>query len=123
MNMELQMTTATVTETTVVPAAKKNSVLFPAVFRLALLVGPEAIIMKTMSHSPVMMLLAGFAVLALWLSVDIGPFRAAGAPKRQKKASQPAGKYARNLTKAQWWSYLFCRLVIVVALLHSRTNI
>jgi hypothetical protein len=120
MNMELQMTTAN--ETTVAPAAKKNSVLFGAVTRLALLVGPEALIMKTLSHSPIIMLVAGLVVLALWLSVDIGPFRAAGAPKHTVKR-QSVSTYAQNATKAQWWSYLFCRMVIVLALLHSKVTV
>jgi hypothetical protein len=119
MNMELQMTT--VNETKVASLPKKPSVLFPALLRLALLVGPEAVIMKTLSHNPLVMLIAGIAVLALWLSVDIGPFRAAGSPKRVK--TQSAAKYAQNLTKAQWWSYLFCRMVIVFALLHSKANV
>ena len=117
--MELPMTTAN--QTTVAPAAKKSA-LSGAALRLALLVVPEAIIMKTLAHSPIVMLVAGIVVLALWLSVDIGPFRAASAPKQVAKR-QPITSFAQNLSKAQWWSYLFCRLVIVFALLHSKVTV
>jgi hypothetical protein len=119
MNMELPMTTAN--ETTVAPSAKKPSVLSGALLRLSLLVGPEALIMKTLAHSPIVMVIAGLVVLALWLSVDIGPFRAGKAKQQAKR--QPLTSYAQNMTKAQWWSYLFCRVVIVFALLHAKVNI
>jgi len=120
MNMELQMTT--VNQPAAAPAAKKSPVLFGALFRLALLVGPEAVIMKTLAHSPIVMIVAGLAVLAFWLSVDIGPFRAGSAPKQEVKR-QPIKTFTQNLSKAQWWSYLFCRLVIVFALLHSKVTV
>ncbi len=119
MNMELPMTTAN--QMTHKPAAKKGAVLFVALFRLALLVGPEALIMKTLAHSPVLCVLAGLVVLGLWLTVDVWPFRPATAARPATR--QTAATYAQNLTKAQWWSYLFCRMVIIVAIFHSKLTV
>jgi hypothetical protein len=56
--------------------------------------------------------------------VDIWPFRAARAPvaaPAPQKRAEPA--FSQNLTKAQWWSYLFCRVIVFAALLHSKLSI
>jgi hypothetical protein len=84
--------------------------------------------MKFLAHSPVAMLIAGITVLALWLSVDIGPFKAPSAPAAVRpvaaKPAKPAmGEYVRNLTKVTWWSQLFFRTIIVLAMFHSKLHI
>lgn len=102
----------------------KGSVAFIALFRLALLLGPETLVVKTMGHSPLVCLVACVAVLSFWLSVDIWPFRPASVASVSRPAAKPVtATYAQNLTKAQWWSYLFCRVIIFFALFHSKLTV
>ena len=102
----------------------KGSIAFIALFRLALLVGPEALLVKTLAHSPLICVVACVAMLSLWLSVDIWPFRPASVANASRPVSQPKTTvYAQNMTKAQWWSYLFCRVVIFCALFHSKLTV
>ncbi len=106
------------------PGNNKGSVAFIALFRLALLVGPETLLVKTLGHSPLVCVVACVAVLSLWLSVDIWPFRPAAAANASRQSAQPTtAMYVRNLTKAQWWTHLFCRVVIFIALFHSKLTV
>jgi hypothetical protein len=104
----------------------KWSVALIAMFRLALLVGPEILLVKSLAHNPLICVLAAIAYLSLWLSVDVWPFRVAPAVPAAKVAGQPETAkavrpvYAQNLTKAQWLSHLFCRVIIFFALFHSK---
>jgi hypothetical protein len=100
----------------------KWSVALIAMFRLALLVGPEILLVKSLAHNPLICVVAAIAYLSLWLSVDVWPFRVKlatpAAEAAPAKAARPA--FAQNLTKAQWLSHLFCRAIIFFALFHSK---
>ena len=105
-------------------AGNTGSVAFLALFRLALLVGPETVVVKALSHSPVVCVLAAVVVLGVWLSVDVWPFRAetpvlAMAPVAPKVARA----YPRNMTKAQWLNCILCQAFVYVALLHAKLTI
>jgi len=105
------------------PAVKNASLDINAFYRLALLVVPEAVVMMALSHAPVLCVLAGLGILALWLTVDVGPFRAS-SPKPAPQAAAGQGRsFLRNMAKAQWWSYFFCKAVIAFALMHSKITI
>ena len=92
-----------------------------ALFRLALLVGPMAILVIVLWHNPFICALLCLAVLFIWLSVDVGPFRANRSAKAvERETPRPAH---RNITKLQWWSCLFCRIVVFFALFHSKLTI
>jgi hypothetical protein len=105
-------------------AGNKGFVVLIAFFRLTLLIGPEALAVKFLGHSPVVCTLSCLALLFVWFSVDVWPFRpanaAAPAPAQVKRAEP---RFAQNLTKAQWWSYLFCRIIVFFALFHSKLSI
>jgi hypothetical protein len=86
-------------------ARQTELVALNAMFRLVLLVAPEVTIFKTMSHSPVLSLLAAITVLVVWLSVDVWPFRASvatpalvplGARQARAAHSEKLGKARRN---------------------------
>src|ERR1700733_9156227 len=84
----------------------KGLVVLVALFRLALLVGPEILLVKSLSRNPLICVLSAVAFLAIWLSVDVWPFRVSPAVSTAE-SSRPAPKaartaYAQNLTKAQW---------------------
>ena len=66
---------------------KQGSVAFIALFRLALLLGPEALVINALGHNRIVCILACAVVLAIWLSVDVWPFRAASA-----KVARPEDK-------------------------------
>jgi hypothetical protein len=105
-------------------ASRNASVATGALVRLALLVGPETVVMKTLAHNPVACVLLGLLVLALWLSVDIGPFRAKVAKPAAEPASvRPTSAVLPRLTRVQFWTYLFCKLAIVCAMFHSKISI
>src|ERR1700759_5198271 len=103
-------------------AASKSSLLFPALFRLALLVGPEVALVKFTLVNPVICVLVAVAYLALWLSVDVGPFRASRPVAAAKTARTEPSVY-RNLSKAQWVSHLFCKVIILFAMFHSKFTV
>jgi hypothetical protein len=120
MNMESQLKTQNQQ-----PASQTGSVVFVALFRLALLVMPEVTIFKTMSQSPVLSLLAAIVVLAVWLSVDVWPFRAiTTAPVMVPALARPARVvHSERLAKAQRWNGIMCRVLIFCVLLHSKFTI
>jgi hypothetical protein len=107
--------------------SSKVYVAMTALYRLALLVGPEVATIKLLGYAPFVCFFACVLILGFWLSVDIGPFRAASAVANTSRAvvKQPMAvtSYAQNLGKAQWWSYLFCRIVVFVMLFHSKLMI
>jgi hypothetical protein len=122
MSEDLNMESHLKTQNQKPPAGKKGFVVLIAFFRLGLLLGPEALAVKFLGHSPIICAFACLFVLALWFSVDVWPFRpaAAPAPAPVKRVEAP---FVRNFTKAQWWSYLFCRIVVFFALFHSKLSI
>src|ERR1700728_125576 len=100
-----------------------GSVLFLALLRLALLLGPEALIVKTLGHNPIICILAGVVVLGLWLWVDVWPFRATSNKIPRSTAKEPTPGYIQNMGKAQWWSYFFCKAILVLVAFHSKLTI
>jgi hypothetical protein len=105
-------------------ASNKGFVMLVALFRLALLLGPEALAIKFLGHSPIICIAACLVVLAVWLTVDVWPFRAAmAAVPAPTPMKRPEPRFSQNLSKAQWWSYLFCRIIVFFALFHSKLSI
>ena len=56
--------------------SEKGSILIPALVRLAWLVGPEFFAIRSLHHAPLACLMMCIGILWVWLSVDIGPFKA-----------------------------------------------
>ena len=80
--MNMQSQTLTLAQSAVAPqAARRAPFALPALVRLALLVGPLTLTVLALGHAPVACVLACAAVLTLWLTVDVGPFRAAGVER------------------------------------------
>jgi hypothetical protein len=122
MNMESQ--TMTLNQASPAPqGVRPASVALAALFRLALLVGPLMLTVMALGQTPFVCLIVCFAVLSLWLTVDMGPFRAAGISTAAPAARQTAPSNPRNLIKAQWWNALFCRVIILFVVFHSKLNI
>lgn len=101
-------------------ANDRMAFMLPALLRLALLVGPPTAAILLLAKSPIVCVVLCVAILWLWLSVDIGPFRASNEPAPARRMALPS---FRNLSKAQWWSSLFCRIIVLFALFHSKLNI
>jgi hypothetical protein len=99
-------------------SSASGSELRLALFRLALLVGPEIVAIKMFSHSPVVCVGACVGILAMWLSVDVGPFR---ATPTVVEAKAPAVK-TPLLAKIQGAGYLICKTILFAALLQSRVS-
>jgi hypothetical protein len=97
-----------------------TSVVFPALLRLALLVGPLTFAVITFSHTPIFCVLLCITILSLWLTVDAGPFRPAQNATEPRASALPS---VRNLIRLQWWNSLFCRALIVGAMFYSRLNV
>jgi len=120
MIMESQMMTMnppTVAKPTV---ARRNSLGLAALYRFALLVVPLTLSVIVLGHAPFVCGFACLLLLSLWLSIDVGPFRASSAPKapqapRQETQSAPLS--TRNLAKALF-SRTFLFLVLVSAKIH-----
>jgi hypothetical protein len=108
--------------------SSKGYVAMTALYRLVLLVGPEVATIKLLGYAPFVCFFACVIILGLWLSVDIGPFRAVSTVSA--KTSRPLVKqpvavsnFPQNLGKAQWWSYLFCKVLVFGMLFHSKLMI
>jgi hypothetical protein len=97
---------------------KQSLVVLTALLRLALLVGPEALMVKLLGNNLLICSVACLIVLGLWLSVDVWPFRPATVARAAAKPE--AVSYAANFTKMPWWNSLFLRLVLFVAIIHSK---
>lgn len=115
MNVDSQTMT---TGNTASAPASSSSVLFPALLRLALLVGPLTLAIVELAHKPFICVLACVAVVATWLSVDVGPFRAEAAKAPETNAA-PLPSF-RNIIRPEFWNGLFGRLLILAVLLHSK---
>jgi len=101
-----------------------GSVAFLPLFRLALLVVPEMVVFKTLSRSPVICWVAAVAVLAVWLTVDVWPFRVeTPVPARARVAQQARPVARRKRNKAEWMNQMFCRLIIFALMFHSKLTI
>jgi hypothetical protein len=119
-NMEIQTTTLN-QQSSAPRRIQLASVAFPALLRLALLIAPLTLAVMIFSQSPFFCVLVCLAVFAVWLTVDVGPFRASSVPREEsRRVALPS---ARNLTRFQWWNGLFCRVLIFSAMFYSKLHI
>jgi len=96
------------------------SLAFPALLRLTLLLAPVALAIWLLHRSPIFCLLACVAVLAVWLTVDAGPFRAVDGWRAEPRAA--ALPVERNSMRVDWNS-VFGRMLVLLVVLYSRLNI
>ena len=123
-NIETQtMTVTTNPEPVAAQTNQRPTFLLAALFRLALLAGPLTLAIALLAHNPFLCIITCVAVLAIWLTVDIGPFRASRVVPQPVKAAPTAMPKRGNLARAQGWAGLFCHAVVLVALLHSKLSI
>lgn len=121
MNMQFQTMTLNQPAAAAPQSNRRASFALPALLRLALLAVPLTLTIVTLGQTPLICLLACVAVLSLWLTVDVGPFRAGGGVRpatRQVVLANP-----RNLSKMQWWNGLFCRAILLLVVVHSKLSI
>ncbi len=100
-------------------SSKKGSFAILALTRLALLAGPEAVALKTLSHNPLACILMCVGILIVWLSIDAGPFRAEEAAKPVKVVSALNRKNVK-LSTLQNLSQVTVRVLIFAMIFQSR---
>lgn len=96
------------------------SLAFPALLRLSLLLGPLVVATWALHRSPIFCVLACVAVLAVWLTVDAGPFRAVDGWRSEPRAA--ALPVDRNNKRVDW-NNVFGRLLILLVVICSRVNV
>ena len=120
--MESQM----VTSNQLRPASQfggRLAILLPALFRLALLIGPVVLAIIALGRHPFPCILVCAGILSVWLTANVGPFRANGPASTPSADIKAVFPHARNLARARSWSSLFCGIVVIVALLRSKLSV
>jgi hypothetical protein len=87
-----------------------------ALVRFVLLAAPEVVAVKFMHQNVAACIMMCVGILAVWLSVDFGPFRAAGSKPQPFKAVAAKSK----LTGAQALSQAAIRVLMFVMIFQSR---
>lgn len=95
------------------------AVTFPALLRLALLVGPLVLAIYLLHRTPVFCVLICVAVLTVWLTIDAGPFRAVNVSRSEPHTAA----LPQNRSKMLDWNTFLGRVFLFLVVFYSRLNI
>lgn len=120
--MIMESQTMTVNQAAAVAPAvvRRPSLGLAALYRFALLVVPQVLAIKVLGHAPFVCGFACLLLLSLWLSIDVGPFRASSAPKAPKAPQAPRKESQSALPSART---LFYRTFLLLVVVHSKLHI